>query len=67
MDKGNSSLVLVKSEQGAVKVLPADYTLCPIEDLVVLIADMLSEVIQINDQHIVRNDDRTRFHSRFVL
>jgi hypothetical protein len=67
MDRGYSSLVLVESEQGAVKVLPAEYTLCPVEDLVVLIADMLSEVIQVNDQIIIRNDDRTRFHSRFVL
>jgi hypothetical protein len=67
MDEGYSSLVLVESEQVAVKILPAEYTLCPVEDLVVLIADMLSEVTEINDQHIVENDDRTRFHSRFVL
>jgi hypothetical protein len=67
MDKGYSPLVLVESEQVAVRLLPAEYTLCPVEDLVVLIADMLSEVIQINDQRIIKNDYCTRFHSKFVL
>jgi hypothetical protein len=67
MDIEDSSLKLVISEQIAVKILPAEYSLCPVEDLVVLIADMLSEVIQINDQRTIRKDGRTRFHSRFVL
>lgn len=62
-----SSLELSKPDQVAVKILPADYGLCAVEDLVVLIADMLSVIIQKNDRRTLRNDDLTRFHSRFVV
>lgn len=51
----------------AVKILPTKYESCNVEDLVVLIANMISELIQINDQLPLRGDGLTRFHSRFVL
>ena len=64
----SSSLVTplkrVKSEQGSVKVLPAKYELCKVEDIVVLIANMISELIQTNDSLPLRSGVLTRFHSR---
>ena len=61
-----SSLEALKSKQVSVKTLPAEYNLCPVEDLVILIAYMFSEVIQVNDQRTVESNVHTRFHSRFV-
>jgi hypothetical protein len=46
--------------------LPIDYTLCNVEDLVVLIANMVSELIQKNDRLPLKSSGLTRFHSRFV-
>lgn len=46
------------------KVLPVRYELCAIEDVVVLIANMLSELIETNDALAMRSGHLTRFHSR---
>lgn len=48
------------------KVLPLRYELCAIEDIVVLIANMLSELIETNDALAMRSGHLTRFHSRYV-
>lgn len=49
----------------AVKTLPAKYEECAVEDLVVLIASMISELIETNDALPPRpNPVLTRFHSR---
>jgi hypothetical protein len=55
-----------KSAQTAAKVLPARYELCAVEDMVILIADMISELIETNDNLPLRDVVLTRFHSRFV-
>lgn len=55
-----------KSAKTAAKVLPARYELCPVEDMVILIADMISELIETNDNLPLRDVVLTRFHSRFV-
>jgi hypothetical protein len=49
-----------------VKILPARYEFCPVEDMVVLIANMISELIQMNDHLPLRSGVLTRFHSRLV-
>lgn len=67
MDREYASLEPAKSDQVAVKILPAEYSLCAVEDLVVLIADMLCVVIQKNDQRTLHKDGLTRFHSRCVV
>jgi hypothetical protein len=48
------------------KILPTNYEFCDVDDLVILIADMISELIRINDQLPLRDGGPTRFHSRFV-
>jgi hypothetical protein len=53
-----------KSDKPALKVLPAKYEFCPVDDLVVVIAHMISELIETNDQLPLRNAVLTRFHSR---
>ena len=55
-----------KSAKTAAKVLPARYELCAVEDMVILIADMISELIETNDNLPLRDVVLTRFHSRFV-
>lgn len=55
-----------KSAKPAAKVLPARYELCDVEDMVILIADMISELIETNDNLPLRDVVLTRFHSRFV-
>jgi hypothetical protein len=50
----------------AAKILPTNYEFCDVDDLVVLVADMISELIQINDQLPLGDGGLTRFHSRFV-
>lgn len=47
-----------------VKVLPSKYELCEVGDIVVLIANMISELIATNDELPLRNGVLTRFHSR---
>ncbi|RDW84626.1 hypothetical protein BP6252_02216 [Coleophoma cylindrospora] len=46
------------------KVLPAQYEFCEVEDMVILIANMISELIQTNDALPLRTGVLTRFHSR---
>lgn len=53
-----------RTEQTAVKILPAKYEFCPVEDMVVLISDMIQELIQTNDSLPLRTGVLTRFHSR---
>ncbi len=49
----------------AVKILPAKYEECATEDLVLLIANMIAELIETNDALPSRpNPVLTRFHSR---
>lgn len=55
-----------KAAKSAAKVLPLRYELCAVEDMVVLIADMISELIETNDNLPLRDVVLTRFHSRFV-
>lgn len=59
-----SSTKRVKEEEPPVKVLPAKYEFCEVEDVVILIADMISELIQTNDSLPLRSGVLTRFHSR---
>lgn len=47
-----------------IKILPAKYEFCPVEDMVVLIANMIQELIQTNDALPLRSGVLTRFHSR---
>lgn len=54
----------VKPETAPPKVLPVRYELCANEDIVVLIANMLSELIETNDGLAMRSGHLTRFHSR---
>lgn len=54
----------VKSTKDNVKILPVKYEFCEVEDIVVLIANMISELIQTNDNLPLRSGVLTRFHSR---
>ncbi|KAG0647795.1 Phosphatase regulation [Hyphodiscus hymeniophilus] len=55
----------VRSAPAAVKILPVKYEECAIEDLVVLIASMIAELVETNDALPPRpNPVLTRFHSR---
>ncbi|KXJ96952.1 cyclin-domain-containing protein [Microdochium bolleyi] len=53
-----------KPNQGPPKVLPLKYELCDVEDMVILIANMLSELIETNDAIAMKSGQLTRFHSR---
>ncbi|KAF4413697.1 Nuc-1 negative regulatory protein preg [Colletotrichum fructicola] len=53
-----------KPTAGPAKVLPLRYELCGVEDMVVLISHMLSELIETNDALALRSGSLTRFHSR---
>ena len=53
-----------KSAQAQVKILPSKYEFCEVEDMVILIANMISELIQTNDGLPLRSGVLTRFHSR---
>ncbi|KAI0433288.1 cyclin-domain-containing protein [Xylaria sp. FL1042] len=46
------------------KVLPSRYELCDVEDMVVLIANMIGELIETNDSLAMKSGNLTRFHSR---
>lgn len=50
----------------AVKVMPLDYMKCDIRDIGIVIADMLMELIRINDPLPFKNAQLTRYHSRYV-
>ncbi|KUI58716.1 Nuc-1 negative regulatory protein preg [Cytospora mali] len=54
----------VKPDVAPPKVLPVRYEFCAIEDVVVLIANMLAELIETNDALAMRSGHLTRFHSR---
>lgn len=54
----------VRPENAPVKVLPVRYELCEVEDIVILIANMISELIETNDDLPLRQGVLTRFHSR---
>ncbi|KAH6621356.1 cyclin-domain-containing protein [Chaetomium sp. MPI-SDFR-AT-0129] len=53
-----------KPDTAPPKVLPQRYELCAIEDVVVLIAHMLGELIETNDTLALKSGHLTRFHSR---
>ncbi|KAI0112090.1 cyclin-domain-containing protein [Nemania sp. FL0031] len=46
------------------KVLPKRYELCDVEDMVILIANMIGELIETNDSLAMKSGNLTRFHSR---
>jgi hypothetical protein len=50
--------------QGPPKVLPLKYEFCDVEDMVILIANMLAELIETNDSIAMKSGHLTRFHSR---
>jgi hypothetical protein len=52
--------------QASVKILPRQYEHCEEEDMVILIASMIAELIQRNDALPPQGGVLTRFHSRFV-
>ncbi|KAG9236922.1 cyclin-domain-containing protein [Amylocarpus encephaloides] len=54
----------VRQAQANVKTLPRKYERCEVEDMVILVADMISELIQTNDGLPLRSGVLTRFHSR---
>ncbi|KAK8107698.1 uncharacterized protein PG998_009711 [Apiospora kogelbergensis] len=53
-----------RPSEGPPKVLPLRYEFCDVEDMVVLISNMLSELIETNDSIAIKNSHLTRFHSR---
>ncbi|KAK3988146.1 cyclin-domain-containing protein, partial [Cladorrhinum sp. PSN332] len=53
-----------KPEEAPPKVLPERYEFCQVEDVVVLIAHMLGELIETNDALALKSGHLTRFHSR---
>lgn len=55
-----------RAAQRAPKVLPIRYELVDVEVMVILVAGMVSELIQTNDNLPLRDVVLTRFHSRFV-
>jgi hypothetical protein len=56
----------IRSSHVTVKILPINYEFCDVEDLIMLIANLISELVQINDQLPLRDGGFTRFHSRYV-
>lgn len=54
----------VRPTETTVKTLPLKYELCEVEDMVILIANMISELIETNDGLPLRSSVLTRFHSR---
>ena len=53
-----------RPETPAVRILPKEYELCDVRDLVLLIASMLNELVQFNDKIELKDNSLTRFHSR---
>ncbi|SPQ27346.1 1d8f7773-73d8-406a-94aa-f260b1e729c0 [Thermothielavioides terrestris] len=62
----NTSTVAKRPKPDAAppKILPLRYEHCPVEDMVVLIAHMLGELIETNDSLALKSGHLTRFHSR---
>jgi hypothetical protein len=52
-------------EDAPVRKVPGSYELCGVQDLVVLIAHMLNELIERNDWIAMQSGNLTRFHSRY--
>ncbi|KAL9596870.1 MAG: hypothetical protein Q9219_005496 [cf. Caloplaca sp. 3 TL-2023] len=48
----------------AVKVMPTQYEICDVKELVVLISNMLMELVRFNDEIPLKDGRLTRFHSR---
>lgn len=55
-----------RPETAPPKYLPLRYELCLAEDIVVLIAHMLGELIETNDTLALKSGHLTRFHSRYA-
>jgi hypothetical protein len=55
-----------KPETAPPKILPLRYEHCAVEDVVVLIAHMLGELIETNDTLALKSGHLTRFHSRYA-
>ncbi|KAK0740260.1 cyclin-domain-containing protein [Schizothecium vesticola] len=53
-----------KPDEAPPKYLALKYEFCAVEDMVVLIAHMLGELIETNDKPALRTGHLTRFHSR---
>jgi len=53
-----------KGEPAAIKYMSADYMKADVRDLGAVIADMLMELVRINDPLPFKNEQLTRFHSR---
>lgn len=51
----------------APKVLPLAYETCAVEDMVILIAHMISELVETNDCLALSSGSLTRFHSRYMV
>ncbi len=56
-----------RTAKGDPKVVPQRYELCDVKDIVILIANMIAELIETNDNLPLRDIVLTRFHSRFVI
>ncbi|TDZ34751.1 Nuc-1 negative regulatory protein preg [Colletotrichum spinosum] len=63
-ESSSSAAKRPKPTAGPPKMLPQRYEFCGVEDMVVLIAHMLSELIETNDALALRSGSLTRFHSR---
>lgn len=62
----SSLLRSMQPAQVKAKILPANYKFCDVDDLVVLVANMILELIRINDQLPHREGGHTRFHLKFA-
>ncbi|ROT40298.1 cyclin-domain-containing protein [Sodiomyces alkalinus F11] len=62
--EGSSSAKRQRPAPRPHKNLPLKYEFCEREDMVILIAHMLSELIETNDALALRSGNLTRFHSR---
>lgn len=62
-----SPLKKSKTQRRESKILPIHYEQCEVEDIVILIADMIAELIHTNDNLPLQDGVLTRFHSRLVL
>jgi hypothetical protein len=60
----NTAPKRARGAQTEVKILPIKYEFCEVEDMVILIANMISELIATNDGLPLRTGVLTRFHSR---
>jgi hypothetical protein len=59
-----SSSKRARPQDPEVKIMPLKYETCDVKDLGVLMADMLMELVRLNDGIPLRDAQLTRFHSR---